>query len=123
MPRVKIKVTKKNIKGSTSRKKKAAIKIQRATRRKISNQKKKHNSIKIFRPLLSFSHEENINYCLKNDIEYREDSSNYSNYFTRNRIRLDLIPFLEKYKSFKSLSFPTHEMIISEFSTKKLILL
>ena len=62
----------------------------------ISNQKKKHNSIKIFRPLLSFSHEENINYCLKNDIEYREDVSNYSNYFTRNRIRLDLIPFLEK---------------------------
>ena len=46
MPRVKIKVTKKNIKGSTSRKKKAAIKIQRATRRRIINQKKKKSDEK-----------------------------------------------------------------------------
>lgn len=62
----------------------------------INNQKKTHKSIKIFRPLLSFSHQETINYCLKSGIEYREDSSNYSNCFTRNKIRLDLIPFLEK---------------------------
>ena len=36
----------------------------------INNQKKTHKSIKIFRPLLSFSHQETINYCLKSGIEY-----------------------------------------------------
>ena len=62
----------------------------------MSNQKSPYNSIKIFRPLLHFTHLENSNYCLKNNIEFQEDSTNYSNYFTRNKIRLDLIPFLQK---------------------------
>ena len=62
----------------------------------ITNQQKANYSIKIFRPLLSFSHEETINYCSMNNLEFREDLSNFSNNFTRNKIRLELIPFLEE---------------------------
>ena len=32
----------------------------------------------------------------KNEIQYRIDKTNFENEFTRNSIRLDLIPFIEK---------------------------
>lgn len=49
----------------------------------------------IFRPLLSTTKSEIIQYSIENDIEYREDSSNIDTTYDRNRIRHDIIPVLE----------------------------
>ena len=51
----------------------------------------------LFRPLLSVSKSEILAYCAENDLDPRLDESNLSTEFTRNRIRLDLIPRLEQY--------------------------
>lgn len=48
------------------------------------------------RPLLLCTREEVENYCRDRHIEYREDSSNQSTEYLRNRIRLKLIPYLTK---------------------------
>jgi len=46
------------------------------------------------RPLLELNKEELRNYATDNQITWREDSSNATREFTRNRVRLDLIPQL-----------------------------
>ncbi|PXY38966.1 tRNA lysidine(34) synthetase TilS [Flavobacterium cheongpyeongense] len=51
---------------------------------------------KIIRPLLLFSREEILNYAKENNIEWREDSSNASNKYLRNKIRHDLVPVLKE---------------------------
>ncbi|MEO7978481.1 tRNA lysidine(34) synthetase TilS [Flavobacterium sp.] len=51
---------------------------------------------KIIRPLLPFSREEILKYAKENMIEWREDSSNASNKYLRNKIRHDLIPVLKE---------------------------
>ncbi|TDW52676.1 tRNA(Ile)-lysidine synthase [Flavobacterium sp. 270] len=51
---------------------------------------------KIIRPLLPFSREEILKYAQENNIEWREDSSNASNKYLRNKIRHDLIPILKE---------------------------
>ncbi|WP_281234765.1 tRNA lysidine(34) synthetase TilS [Flavobacterium gelatinilyticum] len=51
---------------------------------------------KIIRPLLSFSREEILNYAHENNIEWREDSSNASNKYLRNKIRHNLVPVLKE---------------------------
>lgn len=53
--------------------------------------------VTLFRPLLSVSKSEILAYCAKNDLDPRLDESNLSTEFTRNRIRLDLMPRLEQY--------------------------
>ncbi|TXB65206.1 tRNA lysidine(34) synthetase TilS [Vicingus serpentipes] len=50
---------------------------------------------KIIRPLLDFTREQIEDYVAKNNIEYREDKSNQNNKYTRNFVRLDVIPLLE----------------------------
>lgn len=50
----------------------------------------------IIRPLLEFSRDEIMEYIKENKIEYRIDKSNLSRKYTRNKIRLDLMPFLKK---------------------------
>ena len=50
----------------------------------------------IIRPLLDFTREEIEQYIIENEIEYREDKSNADNKYTRNSVRLDVIPLLEK---------------------------
>ena len=50
---------------------------------------------KIIRPLLPFSREEILKYAKENNIEWREDSSNVSNKYLRNKIRHDLVPVLK----------------------------
>ena len=47
---------------------------------------------KIVRPLLSFSRDEIEAYCRKNSIEYRNDSTNFSDEYTRNKIRHHVVP-------------------------------
>lgn len=51
---------------------------------------------KIIRPLLPFSREEILAYAKENAIEWREDSSNASNKYLRNKIRHDLVPILKE---------------------------
>ena len=52
---------------------------------------------KIFiRPLIRVSRDEIEEYCRKNNIEPRIDKTNLENIYTRNKIRLDLIPYLKK---------------------------
>lgn len=51
---------------------------------------------KIVRPLLPFSREEILKYAKENSIKWREDSSNASNKYLRNKIRHDLVPVLKE---------------------------
>lgn len=49
----------------------------------------------IVRPLLSTYRKELEEYCQEHHIRFREDSSNQSTKYTRNRLRLDVLPLLE----------------------------
>ncbi|MCX6295658.1 MAG: tRNA lysidine(34) synthetase TilS [Bacteroidetes bacterium] len=51
---------------------------------------------KIIRPLLFADKEEIISFAKKNKLEYREDSSNRSDKYVRNKIRHKLIPLLKE---------------------------
>ena len=51
---------------------------------------------KIFRPLLPFSREEIEDYATKNNIKWREDSSNASDKYLRNKIRHLIVPVLKE---------------------------
>ena len=51
---------------------------------------------KVIRPLLSFSRQEIVEYAVANKIEWREDSSNASDKYLRNKIRHHLIPILKE---------------------------
>jgi len=51
---------------------------------------------KIIRPLLFAAKEEILNYAKKNKLKFREDSSNASDKYVRNKIRLKLIPLLKE---------------------------
>ncbi|MFB9079418.1 tRNA lysidine(34) synthetase TilS [Flavobacterium procerum] len=51
---------------------------------------------KIIRPLLPFSREEILKFAEENKIEWREDSSNASTKYLRNKIRHDLVPVLKE---------------------------
>jgi tRNA(Ile)-lysidine synthase len=48
------------------------------------------------RPIINVFKKEILKYLSENKIEYRVDKTNFENEFTRNSIRLDLIPFIEK---------------------------
>lgn len=50
----------------------------------------------IIRPLLDINREEIEGYCLENDLNPRVDMTNLEPVYTRNKIRLELIPYLEK---------------------------
>ncbi len=51
---------------------------------------------KILRPFLSVSREEIEAYCRENSLPYVKDSSNFSNEYTRNRIRWEVLPVLRE---------------------------
>lgn len=50
----------------------------------------------IIRPLLPFSREEIVNYAKENQLEWREDASNASTKYTRNKIRHQVVPILKE---------------------------
>lgn len=56
----------------------------------------KMGPLTFIRPLLDFSKKEILDFLKQNRISYRKDASNRSTRFLRNRLRLDLIPRLEK---------------------------
>lgn len=51
---------------------------------------------KILRPMLSFTRSEIKQWITDNEIAYREDSSNRSTKYKRNRLRLDVLPILRE---------------------------
>ena len=51
---------------------------------------------KIYRPLITKTKEEILNYCLYNNIPYAIDKTNNSDVFTRNRIRKYILPKLKE---------------------------
>ncbi|MFZ0490574.1 MAG: tRNA lysidine(34) synthetase TilS [Salegentibacter sp.] len=51
---------------------------------------------RIIRPLLAFSRKEIEAYALENEIAWREDSSNASTKYLRNKIRHEVVPLLEE---------------------------
>jgi tRNA(Ile)-lysidine synthase len=53
----------------------------------------------IIRPLLIFSRQEIEQYAKENDIEWREDSSNTSDKYLRNKIRHNVVPVLKELNS------------------------
>ena len=62
---------------------------------------------KLYRPLLDISKNEISEYAVKNNIEYREDSSNSSNDYFRNTIRNSIIPKFEEFDDNVMLKFKT----------------
>lgn len=52
--------------------------------------------IQVIRPLLDVSREEIETYCADNNLRPRIDKTNLEAIYTRNKIRLELIPYLEK---------------------------
>ena len=57
------------------------------------------------RPLLAFSREEIERYAKENNVAWREDSSNASNKYVRNKMRHDVIPLLKEINSSLLTSF------------------
>ena len=49
----------------------------------------------IIRPLLGVSRAQIEEYCRENHLQFRQDATNFQTDFTRNKIRLELIPYLE----------------------------
>ncbi|MCD6358900.1 MAG: tRNA lysidine(34) synthetase TilS [Dehalococcoidia bacterium] len=53
--------------------------------------------VSVRRPLLEISHDEAVIYCRDNELDIREDLSNTSPHYLRNRIRCELLPLLRNY--------------------------
>jgi tRNA(Ile)-lysidine synthase len=51
---------------------------------------------KIIRPLINVPREMILDYCTKHGLEFRQDSTNSSAEYTRNKIRREIIPMLER---------------------------
>ena len=51
---------------------------------------------KIYRPLLSITRVEIEKYCIENCISYVNDSTNFEPIYVRNKIRLQLLPYIKK---------------------------
>jgi tRNA(Ile)-lysidine synthase len=50
----------------------------------------------LIRPLISFTREDTAAYCTERELPWREDESNESSAFARNRIRRDVVPAFER---------------------------
>lgn len=53
--------------------------------------------IKIIRPLLSFWKEDIERYCLEYNLDFVQDETNFSGLYERNRIRNEILPYLENH--------------------------
>lgn len=72
---------------------------------------------KVIRPLLFASRQEILNYAKKNKIKWREDASNQSDHYLRNKIRLKIIPLLKQINPSILQSFSNHISQMSEVET------
>lgn len=55
-----------------------------------------HKSNDIIRPMLDITKNEVMDFCKENNINPCIDKTNFENIYTRNKVRLDLIPMIEK---------------------------
>ena len=65
------------------------------------------NNTKVIRPLLKYEKNDLIEYCNKNNIEYGIDESNYSDIYTRNKIRhssVEKMSYQDKIKLVKEIN-------------------
>lgn len=62
----------------------------------IEYARKGENGMQIIRPLLDVSRTEILQYCKENHLEPRIDLTNLEPIYTRNKIRLELLPYMEK---------------------------
>jgi tRNA(Ile)-lysidine synthase len=53
--------------------------------------------VRLARPLLRVARNTTLAYCAERELAYVEDVSNQSRVYTRNRVRLDLLPLLEQF--------------------------
>src|SRR5262249_9067774 len=56
-----------------------------------------NENVKLIRPMLEITRAEVIEHCQHYDLAFRSDTSNFSTDFTRNRIRLELLPMLKTF--------------------------
>jgi len=68
----------------------------------------------VVRPLLAFSREELANYAAENAIQWREDSSNASDKYLRNKVRHDLVPLLKELNPSFLTSFQNTQKYLNE---------
>jgi tRNA(Ile)-lysidine synthase len=69
---------------------------------------------KVIRPLLSFSRQEIEEYASVNNLKWREDSSNASDKYLRNKIRHHLVPLLKELNPNFMSSFEKTQVFLSE---------
>ncbi|MBR1778979.1 MAG: tRNA lysidine(34) synthetase TilS [Clostridia bacterium] len=55
---------------------------------------KEYAAFDVIRPLIYLSKNEVLDYCKRNGLEFIEDSSNFDTKYTRNKIRLNVVPVL-----------------------------
>ncbi len=65
--------------------------------RQLSEQRIGQARVTLFRPLLGVSRADTEAYCALHGLQPREDESNLSPHYTRNRIRLELLPLMEQF--------------------------
>ncbi|MBJ6361259.1 tRNA lysidine(34) synthetase TilS [Paenibacillus sp. MAHUQ-46] len=53
-------------------------------------------NVELIRPLLRINKSELLSYCDRHQLPYSTDSSNFKRNYFRNKVRLDVIPYLEK---------------------------
>ena len=70
----------------------------------------------IYRPFVSCTKEQLVNYCKDNKISYAIDKSNFSDVYTRNRYRKKIVPFLKNEDIDVHLKFLKFSNILSEAS-------
>ena len=71
--------------------------------------------IQIVRPLLGVRKEELVEFAREKKIEFREDTSNASTDFQRNRVRLEIIPLLDKFQpALQQISWRAAEVLAAE---------
>ena len=76
------------------------------------------------RPLLHLGKEQLVRYLLSRGLDWREDSSNQSRNYKRNKVRLDLLPLLEELAGGKEafqkrmLSFVEQSQEVRQFMTR-----
>lgn len=58
---------------------------------------REENKFVYLRPLLNFKKTDILDYCNEHKLDYVDDETNFMTDYTRNRIRLELIPTLESY--------------------------
>lgn len=82
----------------------------------------------VVRPLLSFSREEILSYAKLHGIAWREDASNSSKIYTRNKIRHEVLPILESLNpalvdslAKRAALFSEAEQLVNDFISKDIL--